>query len=120
MFIDNELRIIDENYNFQEGHKEAVNKIVLNDEIEQTIVSNEAIAETHASVKDVNISGVLKIEDFHECVPTSNSMGSMNWNNNTELAEEAAKVLDLVKEVVSKMKGFNEGNIVLSTDCRKA
>ena len=56
------------------------------------------------STKDENMEGVLKIEDFCECVSTSKSMWSRNWNKNVALAIEVAIALVLGESVVSGMK----------------
>ena len=60
------------------------------------------------------------VEDANERTSTSNSAWSMNWNKNAALATEVTTVLGLVDTVVNNMKGFNEGKIVMHTDCRKA
>ena len=74
VFVNNELRIIDENCNFQYGHQEEVNKIVVNDEINQLIVSDEAISATDAHAKNGNMEGVYEIADFCESASMSKIM----------------------------------------------
>ena len=65
------------------------------------------------------MAGVCKIEDFGDCVSTSNNMWSSNWNKNVALAAKSATSLDLVETVVSNMKRCNEGKILTHADCRK-
>ena len=58
VFINNTLRIIDRNCNFQHMHQEDASRFVFNDEIEQEIVRKEVIAVTDASDKHVSMTGV--------------------------------------------------------------
>ena len=58
MHVNDELRIIDKNSNFQETlHEEAI-IIVFSEEIKQAIINNEAIAATDESVNDGIMVGV--------------------------------------------------------------
>ena len=58
MFLNNKLKIIDDNCNFQHRRQEKFSRIAFNEEVKQEIVSNEEIASTDASIKDRNIAGV--------------------------------------------------------------
>ena len=66
VFVNNKLRIIDTNSDFQEIPQEDFEIIVFSEDIKQTIAENEAIAATAASVKDGIMAGVWKIQDFYD------------------------------------------------------
>ena len=68
MFINNRLRVVDENIDVPEETQEEVNRITLNEEVMQAIVSKEVIATTDASVKERNMVRCWRIEDENECV----------------------------------------------------
>ena len=51
MFVNNKLRVIDENSDFQEENQEELNRITLDDEVKQAIASKEAISAKDASSK---------------------------------------------------------------------
>ena len=57
MFTNNKLRVIDEDVYVQEENWEELNRITLDEEVTQSIVSKEAIAATDASVKEINMAG---------------------------------------------------------------
>ena len=57
-FINNKLRIIAENCDFQERNQEEVNRITLNDELKQAIAGEEVITVIHVSVKEGNMTEV--------------------------------------------------------------
>ena len=92
---------------------------MVDDEIKQAILSNEETAAIDESIEDEIVVGVWKIEYFHECASTSDSMCSRNYNKNTALSTEAVPALDLVESVVSSMKVLNEGKMVTLIDYRK-
>ena len=119
VFVNNKLRIIDTNSDFQEIPQEDLEIIVFSEDIKQAIAENEAIAATDASVKDGIMAGVWKIQAFYECASNGNSMWSRNWRKNTALAAEAAIVLDLVAAVEHNMRGYDDGKIQIHTDCKK-
>ena len=85
VFVNDKLRIVDKNCNFQEMIQEEVIRIVFSEDIKQAIVKNEAIAATDASVKDGIMASVWEIEDLYECMSKINSIRSKNWMKNTVL-----------------------------------
>ena len=64
--------------------------------------------------------GAQNIEDEHECTSLCGRSWSRNWNKNTELAAEAATLLDIVDAVEINMRGYDEGKIKINADFRKA
>ena len=95
-FVNNALRIIDSNCDFQEIHQEEASTFVFNEEIKKVIVRKEEIVATDAFCKDGNMVGFWKIEDMHECVSIIDNVWSRNWRKNTMLAAEVEIVLTLV------------------------
>ena len=110
-FVNDKLRTIDRNCDFQEIHQEDTSRIVFAEDIKKSIVRNGVIATTDACVKDVNMEGVWKIEEFCECWSTSNITWFRDWMKSTALKTEEAISLDLVETVEFHMRGYDEGKI---------
>ena len=49
----------------------------------------------------------------------SNSIRSRKLRKNAEMAAEATTLLDLLKAVEHNMRGYDDGIIIMHTDCRK-
>ena len=119
-FGQKKLRIIDANCNFVEREEEQGNRTVFNKYVKLAIERNEAIAATDASVKDRIMEGVWEIEDDHGRMSMCGRIWSRNWNKSTDLATEAATLLDLFEAKEISMRGHDNGKITTHTDCIKA
>ena len=72
VFINNKSRFMDENIEVQEENQEEENRIMLDEEVTQEIASKEVIKATDTSVKENNMVGVWRIENFYECASAYN------------------------------------------------
>ena len=119
MFINNRLRVIDENIEVQEENQKEVNSATLDKELMQAIVCKEDITAADASLKERKMERCCRIEDVYECVSACDSARSRRWRENSALAAEELIVIDLVDTVMLNMKGAEEGKIAINMDCRK-
>ena len=79
MFVNNRLRVVDENIEVLEESKEEENRMTLDEQVMQAISSKQATVAKDASEKESNMSGCFRIEVECECVSACDIAWSRKW-----------------------------------------